>query len=142
LPDQFVDVAYSLVLLSNHGAGLTCGAHLELLMDSSPNNHVNHPVACMDHVDARAFVPLMSASRPLLLMAPTPGASMSAGAKRPTSPADGPPSLTRPALAPIGLTSSPAGEDRPDRSALASMSSPVTLTGALPADLAVSVPST
>jgi hypothetical protein len=35
-PDQFVDVAHSPILLSNHGAGLGRGACLELLMDSSP----------------------------------------------------------------------------------------------------------
>ena len=53
MPGQFEDVAYSPVLLPNHGAGTGCGACLELLPDGPTTPrvaHVNQPV----HVHAPA----------------------------------------------------------------------------------------
>ena len=47
MPGQFEDVAYSPVLLPNHGAGIGRGARLELLPDgpaTSPVVHVDRPV--------------------------------------------------------------------------------------------------
>jgi len=72
LPDQFEDVAYSPVLLPNHGAGVGRGACLQLLdiTDSPPASDVDH--GCMPHahgpvavdLDQQQVVPACPSSAP------------------------------------------------------------------------------
>src|SRR4051812_17753899 len=99
MPSQFEDVAYSPVLLPNHGAGTGCGACLELLPDAAPEEHVDRQAPV--HAPAPD-----SASR----ADPTPGSDpMTASPERPTSPPPLPYSLlsspTSPALASMFPTS-------------------------------------
>lgn len=92
LPGQFDDVAYSPVLLPNHGAGVGRGARLELLDDSplaSPAAHVHvDPAApCMAHATPSVAV-LLPAHAPE--RAAAPGTSSPPAGSRPASPSPGP----------------------------------------------------
>jgi histone deacetylase 1/2 len=51
-PDQFVDAAYTLLLLANHGAGQGCGARLELLEDEPTTlpSADRSPTPAVDHM--------------------------------------------------------------------------------------------
>jgi hypothetical protein len=62
LPDQFVDVAHSLILLPNHGAGTGFGVRPELL----PEEPVTYPTVapCMAPASASSSGPSTSASLP------------------------------------------------------------------------------
>jgi histone deacetylase 1/2 len=79
-PDQFVDVAYSPVLLPNHGARIDHGALLELLDESSgkpapvPTPHVASPMASPRSPSTEATassLPSLATSSAGLSMPPT-----------------------------------------------------------------------
>jgi hypothetical protein len=55
---QFEDVAYSPLLLPNHGAGTGCGAHLEELPDAASAHAGPHVVGSdVDHAACNAPAP-------------------------------------------------------------------------------------
>jgi hypothetical protein len=52
--DHFVDAAYTPILLANHGAGLGCGARLELLDEDPSSPPVDQ---CTSHADVDLHAP-------------------------------------------------------------------------------------
>ncbi|XP_073363714.1 uncharacterized protein [Aegilops tauschii subsp. strangulata] len=116
---QFEDVAYSPVLLPNHGAGIGRGARLELLPNASPETHVDWPVHV--HAPPPAFDPASGttpahATGPAPAMASVPGPmSVTAASARPTSPMASPERLERsssPSPCPASPPSSPTSPAR------------------------------
>jgi hypothetical protein len=111
--DQFMDTAYALSLLSNHGAGTGHGAHLELLTPEAKHSPE------VDHVDRRVPLALMHGSA--LGFVPMHGVADLA-------------SLVQ--LAPVGSAPAPppAGLALPDsRPAPADATEPSSQTSSLPA---------
>ena len=115
--DQFDDVAYSPLLLPNHGAGTGRGARLELLEDSpssssSSSGHVDRPM--LHGIDSRAHAwspeepvaPSISTAR-----SATPATAESPAA-RPSSPAAAESSAARP-VTPSSPTARPVTPSSP-----------------------------
>ena len=105
LPGQFVDVAYSPVLLPNHGAGIGRGARMELLdcpVSSSvapASIHVDHTAPCMSHAP-----PSVSAPVPCTSAAPAAGPSPVAFAGPPSPPSPAPTAGPSPPASPASRT--------------------------------------
>ena len=116
--DQFDDVAYSPLLLPNHGAGTGRGARLELLEDSpssssSSGGHVDRPM--LHGIDSRAHAwspdepvaPSISTARSV---SPAAAESPAARPVTPSSPAARPVTPSSPAAR---VLTSPSSADRP-----------------------------
>ena len=115
-PDQFVDAAYSPVLLPNHGAGIGRGARLQLLDDfpeaasqDVASHDVDHGQACMPHAPASSIEPSGCAASPGPHGLPSGRASPAPHGPSPRGPSPaaspGPQSVARaaPEFAPRGL---------------------------------------